>query len=205
MNSYRHPERLQTLWPLVSAFTVLIPQGQLTREPRLAQMEMHLTLLLPLFCLSITAPLKLHISTQTGKMPFTGMLQLASTGSKVQQMMSPPSAANNLCRQMGFVRMVPRALPSLPWIQDQLISEAHLCCFFCFFSLFILWTPLVQQWLFNKGVYVHRSLNQSTLKLICCFMAESFDIGDERRAQHRHFSPSKWGKKVNLLIICRLD
>lgn len=60
------------------------------------------SLFLPL-CQSMQEPLELYIVTQTGKMPFTAMLQLASTGSKVQQMMSSPSAANNLCRQMGFL------------------------------------------------------------------------------------------------------
>lgn len=81
------------------------PSTQLTREPRLSQMEMQLTFLLSFlpFCHSIQEPLKLHILTQTGKMPSTATLQLASTGSKVQQVMSPPFAANNLCRQMGSV------------------------------------------------------------------------------------------------------
>lgn len=62
------------------------PSTQLTREPRLSQMEMQLTLLLSFlpFCHSIQEPLKLHILTQTGKMPSTAMLQFASTGSKVQ-------------------------------------------------------------------------------------------------------------------------
>lgn len=64
-----------------------------------------------LLCCSMQEPLKLHIPIQPGKLPFTGMLQLVSTGSKAQQVMSPGSAANNFCRQMGFARMVPRVLP----------------------------------------------------------------------------------------------
>lgn len=57
-------------------------------------------------------PLKPHIPTQPGKLPFTDVLQIVSTSSEAQQPTSPGSADfNNFLRQMGCVRVIPRVLP----------------------------------------------------------------------------------------------
>lgn len=203
VNSYRHPEGLQTLWPLALAFTAAIPRGfHVASSPESqgpAQMEMQLTLLLPFFCLSVTtcwshwsciSPLRQEKCLSDPCCSLTALVAKSNRWCPHHLLLITCSG------KCSFFEWSQGLHPLSPKFKISSFLKDHWCCCFCFFSPFILWTPLVQQWLFNKEAHMHRSLNQSTLKLICCFMAGSFHTGHKRRAQHRHFSPSKWGKKI---------
>lgn len=124
------------------------PSSQLTREPRLAQMEMQLTLLLPLFCLSVTA-CRSHWSCIS---PLRQEKCLSEPGCSLPALVA---MSNRWCPhhlllitcagKWALFEWSQELYPLSPEFKISSFLKHHWCCFFCFFSLFILWTPLVQQ------------------------------------------------------------